>query len=190
MGILIGFVVGVFLLVATGLLIYVRKLRKKKSSPHVLKTPLSDTTSAFDMRSLRLTTSYSGAGASMYGPVSGPEEEGSVYHEPYKTPLFSASEYSVATIGRQFNEYTEGVTPGTNRKGQSPSEYAVPILSTPPPPFNTTTNTPYASKNNTPYSTNNNTPFNTTPISAPSTPFSQPPPPNGVPPHSSSTQFR
>ena len=188
MGIVIGFIIGVFLLVATGLLVYVRKLRKKKSSPHVLKSPLSDSASiAFDMRSLRLATSYSGAGASMYGPVSVPEEDATMYHEPYKTPLFSTSEYSVATIGRQFNEYTEGVITPVS-KSPITGEYAVPILNSPPPPFNTNANTPYATQNNTPYNTNNNTPYNTTPISAPSTPFTQVPVPGT--PHSASTQFR
>ncbi|XP_064094014.1 discoidin domain-containing receptor 2-like [Macrobrachium nipponense] len=174
MGVVIGFVVAVFLLVAAGLLIYVRRLRKKKSSPHVLKSPLSDTASvAFDMKSLRLATSYSGAGAAMYGPVAVPDEEGSLYHEPYKTPLFSASEYSVATIGRHFSDFSKesAATPAhqSNGSGVVGGEYAVPILSTPPPQFNT----------------NASTPFSTTPISAPPTPFT-----HATTPHSaSSTPF-
>nr|XP_053632023.1 discoidin domain-containing receptor 2-like [Cherax quadricarinatus] len=175
MGVVIGFVVGVFLLVAAGLLIYVRRLRKKKSSPHVLKSPLSDTTSvALDMKSLRMVSSFSGAGAAMYGPVAVPDEEGSLYHEPYKTPLFSASEYSVATIGRHLSDYSKGGTATPARQSAASSgvvggEYAVPILSTPPPPFNT----------------NASTPFTTTPISAPPTPFS-----HATTPHSAtSTPF-
>ena len=184
LGVVIGFVVVVFLLVSVGLMIYVRRLRKKKSSPHVLKSPMSDTGSvAFDMRSLRLTSSYSGAGAAMYGPVAVPDEEGSLYHEPYKTPLFSASEYSVATIGRQFNEYTEGVTntPAHTIQPQSGgAEYAVPILSTPPSQFNTSASTC------TGFSNSQSTQFNTTtPLSAPTTPFS-----HGTTPHTSvSTPF-
>ncbi|KAG7159653.1 putative discoidin domain receptor-like [Homarus americanus] len=174
MGVVIGFVVGVFLLVAAGLLIYVRRLRKKKSSPHVLKSPLSDSASvAFDLKSLRMATSYSGAGAAMYGPVAVPDEEGSLYHEPYKTPLFSASEYSVATIGRHLSDYSKdgAGTPAhqSANSGVVGGEYAVPILSTPPPPFNT----------------NASTPFTTTPISAPPTPFS-----HATTPHSAtSTPF-
>ncbi|XP_037799223.1 uncharacterized protein LOC119594225 [Penaeus monodon] len=178
MGVVIGFVVAVFLLVAAGLLVYVRRLRKKKASPHVLKSPLSDTASvAFDMKSLRLATSYSGtsggAGAAMYGPVAVPDEEGSLYHEPYKTPLFSASEYSVATIGRHFSDFSKdgAATPGHQSKSSNVvgGEYAVPILSTPPPPFNTDAAAPFA----------------TTPISAPPTPFS-----HATTPHSTaSTPF-
>ncbi|XP_071513035.1 discoidin domain-containing receptor 2-like isoform X2 [Panulirus ornatus] len=181
MGVVIGLVVGVFLLVGGGLLAYVRRLRKKKSSP-VLKSSLSESASvALDLKSLRLGAgagggAYSGAGAAMYGPVAVPDEEGSLYHEPYKTPLFSASQYSVATIGRHLSDYSKegaatpahaGSTPGSG--GILGGEYAVPILSTPPPPFNT----------------NASTPFTTTPISAPPTPFS-----HATTPHSStSTPF-
>ncbi|XP_070001579.1 discoidin domain-containing receptor 2 [Penaeus vannamei] len=192
MGVVIGFVVAVFLLVAAGLLVYVRRLRKKKASPHVLKSPLSDSASvAFDMKSLRLATSYSGAsggaGAAMYGPVAVPDEEGSLYHEPYKTPLFSASEYSVATIGRHFSDYSKdgAATPGHQSKSSNVvgGEYAVPILSTPPPPFNTDAAAPFAT---TPISAPP-TPFShaTTPHSAASTPFSSsaPAPPTTLPPN-------
>ena len=168
MGVVIGFVVGVFVLVGAGLLIYVRRLRKKKSSPHVLKGPLSDSPSvAYDLKSLRMATSYSGVsalgGAAPYGAVPVPDEEGSLYHEPYKN--FSASEYSVATIGRHLSDYSKeglgGASPqGGGGTGGVGGEYAVPILSTPPPPFNTAV---------------------TTPISAPS-PFAHPTSPNSTAP--------
>ncbi|MPD05485.1 hypothetical protein E2C01_101231 [Portunus trituberculatus] len=149
MGVVIGFVVGVFLLVGAGLLIYVRRLRKKKSSPHVLKGPLSDSPSvAYDLKSLRMATSYSGVsglgGGTPYGAVPVPDEEGSLYHEPYKN--FSASEYSVATIGRHLSDFSkEGLaaaSPQGGGVGGVGGEYAVPILSTPPPPFNTAATTP------------------------------------------------
>lgn len=152
MGVVIGFVVGVFVLVGAGLLIYVRRLRKKKSSPHVLKGPLSDSPSvAYDLKSLRMATSFSGvSGVSgmsgvpaggPYGAVPVPDEEGSLYHEPYKN--FSASEYSVATIGRHLTDFSkEGVVNGVVSGGGGGGEYAVPILSTPPPPFNTAATTP------------------------------------------------
>ncbi|KAG0718891.1 hypothetical protein GWK47_051602 [Chionoecetes opilio] len=141
MGVIVGFVVVVFLVVAAGLLIYVRRLRKKKSSPHVLKSPPSETNSNFDLKSLRLPQSYSvtstNPGASLYGPVAIPGEEGSLYHEPYKTPLFSASQYSVATLGRHISDHSRDGTATPARhsisSGLVGGEYALPILKTPPP---------------------------------------------------------
>lgn len=167
MGVVVGFVVVVFLLVAAGLLIYVRRLRKKKSSPHVLKSPPSETASTtFDLKSIRLPQSFSGAstssnaGAALYGPAAVPGEEGSLYHEPYKTPLFSASQYSVATIGRHMSDHSrEGTATPARRSASSGlvgGEYALPILKTPPPVLDAvsshyTTTLPYS--HSTPHST-------------------------------------
>ncbi|KAK8385238.1 hypothetical protein O3P69_012209 [Scylla paramamosain] len=166
MGVVVGFVVVVFLLVAAGLLIYVRRLRKKKASPHVLKSPPSETASTtFDLKSLRLPPSFSGAststnaGASLYGPVAVPGEEGSLYHEPYKTPMFSASQYSVATIGRHLSDHSRDGTATPARRSASGlvgGEYALPILKTPPPALESaashyTTTLPYS--HSTPHST-------------------------------------
>lgn len=134
MGILIGLVVGVFVLVFAGLLLYVSGVRKKKSSPPVHKSQISKSPSAtydlkspsatYDLKSRRLTsTSYSqgggnGGGPSMYGlpPLPTPDsdgvlvdgggEGGSLYHEPYRNHLISASEYSVATIGRHLSDFS------------------------------------------------------------------------------------
>lgn len=166
MGVVVGFVVVVFLLVAAGLLIYVRRLKKKKASPHVLKSPPSETASTtFDLKSLRLPQSFSGAststnaGASLYGPVAMPGEEGSLYHEPYKTPLFSASQYSVATIGRHLSDHSREGTATPARRSASGlvgGEYALPMLKTPPPTMEVaashyTTTLPYS--HSTPHST-------------------------------------
>ena len=168
MGVVVGFVVVVFLLVAAGLLIYVRRLRKKKASPHVLKSPPSETASTtFDLKSLRLPPSFSAAStstnagaSSLYGPVAMPGEEGSLYHEPYKTPLFSASQYSVATIGRHLSDHSRDGTATPARRSASSGliggDYALPILKTPPPILDVatslyTTTLPYS--HSTPHST-------------------------------------
>ncbi|XP_050740055.1 uncharacterized protein LOC127010221 [Eriocheir sinensis] len=165
MGVVVGFVVVVFLLVAAGLLIYVRRLRKKKSSPHALKSPPSETASTtFDLKSIRLPQSFSGASTSsnvgaLYGPAAVPGEEGSLYHEPYKTPLFSASQYSVATIGRHLSDHSRDGTATPARRSASGlvgGEYALPILKTPPPVLDSagshyTTTLPYS--HSTPHST-------------------------------------
>lgn len=165
MGVVVGFVVVVFLLVAAGLLIYVRRLRKKKASPHALKSPPSETASTtFDLKSIRLPQSFSGASTSsnvgaLYGPAAVPGEEGSLYHEPYKTPLFSASQYSVATIGRHLSDHSRDGTATPARRSASGlvgGEYALPILKTPPPVLDAaashyTTTLPYS--HSTPHST-------------------------------------
>lgn len=160
MGVVVGFVVVVFLLVAAGLLIYVRRLRKKKS-PHVLKSPPSETASTFDLKSIRLPQSISATSntSALYGPAAVPGEEGSLYHEPYKTPMFSASEYSVATIGRHLSDHSRDGTATPARRSVSGlvgGEYALPILKTPPPILDSaashyTTTLPYS--HSTPHST-------------------------------------
>lgn len=111
LGVVVGVAAGVVVAAGAGLAVLVRRLRQHKhESPHVLKSPPSDSSTCGDLKSLRLAPSFSGATcsssgantATLYGPASVvPGEEGSLYHEPYsKTPLFSASQYSVATLGR------------------------------------------------------------------------------------------